>query len=137
MRKKLLDTSFLMCYYYPSLRLLEAEWKPETRRMKDADYKKTMLGFVENVTATKPRFILVKATDFVYVIDPEVQQWVNNEVISVLIDTGAEKMAFTLNPDLITQLSIEQTMDSPSAKTYLQTHYFVDEKKARKWLMEV
>ena len=112
-----------------SIHLLIARWSKESEFMSEDEFKNVNLLYVSAFEANALKYMLINAKFFLFPIYPELQEWVNQEVITKLIGNGLQKVAFVISEELIPQLSIEQTMENTSFSQYFST-----EEAAKKWL---
>ncbi len=105
-----------------------------TENMETDEFKKEMLIFVEMCKKYKPDKELVNLLDMRYIIVPEEQEWMDNEILQKYI-TIIKRGAFLVPTELVAQISVEQTMEEEAGQKFVQ-QYFENEDKARKWLME-
>ncbi|HAS47494.1 MAG TPA: hypothetical protein DCS93_43865 [Microscillaceae bacterium] len=82
----------------------------------------------------QPKKALGNMMDFQYIIDPGVQEWINEQIFSVYAQIGFTKIALLPSEDFVPNLSIKQTMEGDTSKAF-NTKYFTDEKKAKDWLL--
>ncbi len=106
----------------------------ETSEMTTDEFKKEMQIFAEMCEKHKPERELVHLLDMKYIIVPDVQEWMNNEIFPKY-ENIIKRMAFLVSTELASQMSVEQTMDEEVGQKFIQ-QYFDSEEKARNWLME-
>jgi hypothetical protein len=81
----------------------------------------------------QPENIFVDAREFDFLIVKEMQEWINNNVITAFNDVNLKKWAIVIPPQFLHQVSIEQTIDANPANTF-KTQYFETEHDALSWL---
>ena len=82
-----------------------------------------------------PKRMLVNSSDFMFTIDPELQQWTDTTIFTRYIQAGVKKIGFVVSKDLFASVSVEQTMDEIEAQAF-QTAYFDNETEAKEWLIK-
>ena len=68
-------------------------------------------------------------------IDPEDEQWSNENWFPRALQTGINRMALVPSEDVFNSISVENIMNSV-AGTGLVTHYFKEADEAKSWLKE-
>lgn len=128
------SSNYVEIIYEKNNSLIIDKFLSTTDKMKTEDFKKEMLIFVEKCEEYKPERELVYLLDMKYAIIPEVQEWMNNKIFPKYKNI-IKRMAFLMPEDLLSQMSVEQTMEEETGEGFTQA-YFDGEQKARKWLME-
>lgn len=113
-------------------RIMKLVWKPETEDMNDEDFKREMLNYVDRLDK-KPRRILHQMQEMKFIISPELQEWVDENVNKPAIDAGVTKAAFLLSSDIFARVSTEQTNEGENLND-ISIAYFEDETEALNWL---
>jgi len=111
------------------------EWFKTTEEMTDEQYKTDMLKFAELAILHKPKYHLIISVNFLYTITIGMQDWTNSTIFPKLISAGITKIAFLVSNEILSQLSIEQTLEENNASTFA-IKYFDIEADAKKWLLE-
>ncbi len=127
-------SNYVEIIYEQENSLIIDKFLPTTEDMDPEEFKKEMNIFAGMCEEHKPERELVHLLDMKYVIVPEVQEWMNNEIFP-RYENIIKRMAFLVPSELFTQISVEQTMDEESGQKFVQ-QYFETENEARKWLME-
>lgn len=128
-----INTPFSKFKFHEDGSLLEWTWNSESRYMEDDRFKEEFKSFLEIVKQREPRKILIDALDKDFVIDLELQDWVNKEIFSKLYGIDINKIGFIMSKDFITQLSIEQMMSEDEAVNF-NIAYFVNRFELNEWL---
>ena len=114
---------------------LEAIRMPATAFMTEEDYKEDVKHWLAAIEDTKPKYQFIDGRDMKFIIIPEFQTWINENLIAPAIKFGLRKVAFLESPELFAQVSVEQTMDE-NKDSILKVKYFEDKNKAKEWLFE-
>jgi hypothetical protein len=76
----------------------------------------------------------VDARKFEFVILKDMQGWIQENIISVLNQVGVQKWAVISTPEFVSQVSIEQTIESKRNNIF-KAEYFDSEEDAMRWLL--
>ncbi len=134
MRRKLKKTEYVTYYGDLDVSLLEQIWENEEENMTTEDYKNDMKNYLNLVTAYNFKLNLINTKFFGYFITPEVQAWVDENIFTITKNI-VEKIAFVVPTDIVSQISIEQTMEEANALGYKKVAYFNTNEEARIWLL--
>lgn len=119
-------------YFFKEDNLLKHIWLQATENFLEEEFKNEMMKYREGVKTYKPSLVLINAQNLKFVIRPELQAWID-ENIAVVTNKILTRIAFLMPPELINQLAIEQAMEArESAK--LRVRFFKDESLALSWL---
>ena len=105
-----------------------------TELMKPEEYIEELTVFIDLVKKYKPKRVLGDMINFKFVITPDIQEWVNENLFSVYIEIGFKKIAILLSTSFVEQVSIQQTLEEAESGSFA-TAYFDDEKTALAWLL--
>ena len=120
--------------FEPENKILYIEWFRTTEDLTEEEYKEESLaipGFAKEKEADK---ILINAVNSLFIVTPEIQDWVNKNIVHKYLEAGVLKLAILLPTELFTQISIEQIVDDSIAVAQKRIQYFGDEAAARQWL---
>lgn len=121
-------------FYSPDTHLLKQVFTEKAKCMAWSDYQKELTKTAEYVSNYRPSLLLVDAREFGFVILKDMQGWIQENVISVLKEVGIQKWAVITTPEFISQVSIEQTIESKRGNNF-QSQYFDSEEEAMNWLL--
>lgn len=108
-------------------------WKPASASLNDEGFKKEMLQQVKAVEITKAKAALTNALELKYAIHPQMQDWMNKIIFLKFLELGIKQLAMLQSRELITRLSIEQTMSEKEGKSF-KIKYFSNKQDAEEWL---
>lgn len=114
--------------------LITTIWNKLSFHMTDEIYQNEMLNYAQMVEKYKPLRLLVDSHYFEFVISPVMQEWTNNTIFPRVLAAGLKRVAITVPPNIITQLSLEQTMSEPTGNNFI-TRYFGNRGDAVQWLI--
>ncbi len=105
----------------------------QTAHMTATEYINELKIFIKLVKQHRPKYVLGDMIEFGFVITPDIQEWINENLFTVYQEIGFKKIAILLSKEFIASLSIEQTMDEDSSKSF-KTAFFDNAKTAQAWL---
>ena len=115
--------------------LLEQKWLDASIEMTDEAYKAEMHTYLKTVEQFKLKHALINSKKFGYAITPNIQTWVDQE-IATKANKIVEKIAFVVPVDIMSEISIQQTMEEAEAVKYKKIAYFDNSQKALEWLLK-
>lgn len=118
-------------------KILYVEWFPESEHITDEEYLDASRKTPEFALQNKAIGILMNTLNFRFVVVPEIQKKLNEEVIPQYLKNGVKKFAMLIPQQLFSQISIEQAVDYSSNEVKQNVRYFDSEEKAEKWLTGV
>ena len=124
----------LHLFYSPDTHLLKQVFTEKSRSMDWPEYQHELTRTNEYLSNYRPSLLLVDARKFEFVIQKDMQGWIQENVISVLNEIGIQKWAVISTPEFISQVSIEQTIESKRENNF-QAQYFDKEEDAMDWLL--
>lgn len=117
-------------------KVTEQVWYATSENMTEEEFKEFMNFWREFVIENGVKYHLIDAKEFIFTIEPEVQNWVATEVVGPAVQQGFEKIAQILpEKDLFAQVSVEQTMDENAQQGGLNFAHFASVEEGRKWLL--
>ncbi|HAS43387.1 MAG TPA: hypothetical protein DCS93_23105 [Microscillaceae bacterium] len=129
----LVETEFAQMSFQEEDSLYILRWKSDHQNLNDDLFKEQVNIWLENIKKCRPQRLLVDTSLFNYVVVPEIQDWFDEKVFALYPQIGVQKQAMLLPEDLFTQVSIQQTNESPKNQTF-EVNYFDNEQKALEWL---
>ncbi|HAS43236.1 MAG TPA: hypothetical protein DCS93_22340 [Microscillaceae bacterium] len=119
-----------------NFQLLTVTWNPNTEDMDSDTFRKELLSKIELVKHYKPQFHLIDSREFHYVISPDEQIWVSENIFPGYAQNGVRQLAFLVSEDFIAQLSISQSIEEDKTAAF-RVKYFSDMVEAKSWLFEL
>ncbi|WP_020530000.1 hypothetical protein [Flexithrix dorotheae] len=113
--------------------IIEYHWTEETVNFTEKEYKSEHMVIGDISEKYNIEKHLVDTLKFRFIITPEYQNWINDNLFPRLVKSGTKKLAFVVPEYIFPQVSIEQTMEQEAA---FQTQYFDNLEAGRKWLAE-
>lgn len=131
---KLLDNEYISISFDIQTSMMFVVRKTEVLK-NDDNYKKTILIWKEIIEEHKPQKQLIDYSDFSQAISPEMQTWINENLIYPAIKAGLKKNAIIISKDKLAQISVEQTMDEIHGLKVFNK-YYDNKEDAINWLNE-
>ncbi|HAS40367.1 MAG TPA: hypothetical protein DCS93_07810 [Microscillaceae bacterium] len=132
MKQPVLTLKFCQHYYNSDKKMLEQVWTNNSESMTTENFKSVMLAYVDLYKQYDVQQVLVDSREMRYLVEPEVQDWVNANIIAVILPY-LRKLAFLLSSDVFEEVSIKQAMEEQQEDLPFETKYFGDEQQARDW----
>ncbi len=106
---------------------------PETLYMTDGDFKKELLEWSKLISKYKPTKGIIDATEFYFVVSPELQVYSLKETFKIALNNGLNKLGIVQPKDFFAKLSVEQLFDKENIGS-LNLNFFTSLEKAEQWL---
>ncbi len=100
--------------------------------MTEEQYKAQIINWQKINTKYRPEKILVDNSAFDFIIRPDLQSWVSDNLLKKSENIGIRKIAFILSPNIFTNVSIRQAMEEENL--LIQFKFFDNIEQARQWL---
>ncbi len=130
------QSKYLHLAYFAESKLIEMTWLPATVNMSDAEYKKELLNYLEITKELRPLKVIPDTREIQFVIHPELQEWTNQVIFPVGLSINLNQIAFVASQEMISQLSIEQTMEEENGTKFI-TRYFSNKEEAKAWILSL
>src|SRR6478672_9179717 len=116
----------LNLFYSPDNHLLKQVFTEKSKSMNWHQYQHELVKTAEYLNQYHPSLLLVDARKFEFVILKDMQGWIQENIISVLNEVGVQKWAVISTPEFVSQVSIEQTIESKRNNIF-KAEYFDSE----------
>lgn len=116
--------------------LLELTWASATEDMTTEEYKNEHVELLEFMLAMKIEKILGNIKELAFVVNPKVQEWMNENIFVPAMKAGFSKLAVVMSTEFFSQLSIEQAMEEEVGQQII-TKYFDDVEEAKEWILNI
>jgi len=133
--KCIYENHYWKIFWHEGGQIIHFVFSDQTEYMTVEQYYDMLGNFIPIIKEYKPKNILADTTHFRFTITPDVQEWINEHILSLYSEIGVKKHAVLLSSDLFTLVSVEQTMDDYQEGVFIN-HYFEDSQKALDWLLE-
>ncbi len=128
------ESKYVKMDYCDENGIFELTWLPASEDMTDEDYKVEHKEFLRIILDNKVEKVLGNVRDLAFVVNPDLQEWMNENIFIPIIKAGSMVFGLVASEQLISQLSIEQLMDEEIGKQ-IPTKYFSDRDEAKNWLL--
>ncbi len=98
------------------------------------EFKKIINKWQITIEKYKPQKQLIDYSDYSFSITPELQQYINDQLMKPAYEAGVRKVAFLISHDLFAQMTIEKTVQKNTEEMF-EIKYFDNFKKAKDWLL--
>ena len=133
-RKKVLTHQLADLYFDETTSYFEERWKLATKDTTDEIYKKYQNEKIEVSKKCLPKLFICDTRNFLFIFSTEMQEWTDEVVMNFWDSTPLEKLAFIASKELVSQMSIELSMEENTHKYPIR--YFETEEEAKAWLLE-
>ena len=123
-------------HFFPETEILETIALPTTERMTAGEFQQDCLNQVEIMLKYRPKKNLYDTRNMYFPVTPDLQDWLNETIFPVLIQIELTISAIVMSQEMISQLSIEQTMNEPEPAK-IMTQYFDNKETAHQWLLSI
>lgn len=130
------ESNYLQIDSFEEERLLELTWLSATKDMTDEEYKNEHIELLKFMLEIKSEKILGNIKELGFVVSPEIQTWMNENIFIPAMEAGFNKLAVVMSTEFLPQLSIEQVMEEEAGQK-ITTHYFDSIEEARDWIKKV
>ena len=121
--------------YYSAIKAIHFAWQPMTEFANEQDIKDIFDEYLEAVKIYAPKTLIADEREMKFVMDPDFQQWVNQQVIPEILKLGVERFAIIKSKEFFVNLSVEMTFDESSAKKD-NKKFFSDLTSAKDWIRQ-
>ncbi|MDW7690452.1 hypothetical protein R9C00_23165 [Flammeovirgaceae bacterium SG7u.111] len=119
--------------FFEEKSLFKMQWNSGAEEKGEEWYKSEMLIYIELVEKHNVKFVLIDVAEVSYALKPSLQHWMEENILRRGEKAGLQKTAVIVPPDIIMELSIEQTFDE-AVNSKVQRRVFGDYKEAEVWL---
>lgn len=129
----LIENKYVNIKFFKSEKLFRIEIKESVNQIQK--FKDQLLIFIDFAKIYKPVKALWNLKKFNITIDSSLQKWIDNEINKKELEIGIIKESFVFPDEMLTSLTVEQTMAENFGKK-IKSHFFSNEEDALKWLLE-
>jgi len=127
------QTSYHTILYDANANIIGNRWDKSTADISAEEFKAEIMEFQKIIETKHPKGIMGNTLDLLFPISPEIQDWIVNNLFAAIVPAGVKKYAIVVPSDFLTQLSVEQTVESETSGGF-QTKYFDNETAALDWI---
>ncbi len=130
--KEIFSNRYQVFYYDRRRNYFVNIWHPESQHLEDTEYKRQQMILWDKVREIRPQFVISDNTNFLYSIDPELQDWVASEIDKLIDEVRLERIGIVISKDFIALLTIRQTIEEGRFQDI--TRFFETQQEAESWL---
>ena len=105
-------------------------------RMEDeANMRRNLLKFLEVMERYNPDKILWDMRELKFVIYPDFERWIDENIHAKQVELGIVKKAFVMSTTANAQIGLEEVLDNEYGRQ-IETAYFLTREQAMDWLKE-
>lgn len=135
MKGKLLhESDYWTIYWHDNAKCLHFIFSSATGDMDVEEYLEELKTYISLTKEYKPLNIYADTREFAFTITPDVQEFIDENILALYSKIGTEKHAVIVSKDLFASVSVEQTMDENAGDQTFKNEYFDDPEQAEKWL---
>lgn len=97
-------------------------------------YKEEFLLWLGLIKKHKPRLHLIDERHNHFPIEPQLQQWMNENIFQAALKAGVERIALVTSKDFVAHLSQQQVLDEDQGQKF-EYQFFKTIKQAYAWLL--
>lgn len=131
---KVYQSKYLEVHFFADWQLIEMIWLPASTDMTTDEYKSESLIFLDFVQQLQPKRILADTRDLFFIIVPDTQEWVNEQILKPSQAIGLMQSATVVSQSIFTLISVEQMLEEPEGLK-INNRYFDNREEARQWLL--
>jgi hypothetical protein len=102
--------------------------------MDTQDFKDAVSNLTLMIEAYKPTSLLINAEKFDFTIEPDLQEWYKENIITKYLQSHLKHIGVIKPQDFITGLSMEQMFGSVKSSNTITLHFLNDITEADNWV---
>ncbi len=106
----LYDTDYMQIRFDKTQDFITIIRKTATENMTVEEFKRDNLMWAKYMQEKKPSKMLVDGQNFKFLIEPELQHWLDENLISPAIKAGLKKYVYVMPKELYITISLDQTL---------------------------
>lgn len=136
MSQELFSGEFCTISYDQDQQIITIKWHEKTSTLDEQEFKDNIAHLLLLIEAYKPSNLLINAQQFLFTIDPELQEWYQENVIPRYIEANISKISIVKTQDFFTNLAIEQMFEKAKLSNQLMVNHSKDINEANNWFNE-
>lgn len=128
------QNQYITMYVDQDKSLINDVWQPTSDTMSLNEFKEILTIWKDCIIQNKLSKSLIDARTMAFVIDPEIQGWIAEEINTPARKAGLQKVATLLPSSIFEKVALEQTMSELEEIEGFQRKMFDDEALAKEWL---
>jgi len=126
---------FVTAFFDQKHSLLVDVWHDTTERMTNEQCWTILKSWSHFPETYKPSRILIDSREMLFVLTPDMHEWIATHITNPSVSFGLKKMATLLPLSMFEQVSMHQAVREVAEERGLQNRIFEDEAQAKKWLL--
>lgn len=127
------DSQFKTISFVEADALMITQWKPASYSLDDSTFKEEMTKWIAQAKIYLPQKLLIDSIDFKFILVPETQQWLDQQIFTVYSEVGVKKKAFLTSSDFISQVSLQQHTEQVENGSF-EVAFYDSKEDALAWL---
>ena len=128
------QNQYITIYIDQDKSLINDVWQPTSATMSITEFKEILTTWRDCIVEQKLSKSLIDARAMAFVVDPETQGWIAENINAPARQAGLQKVATILPASIFEKVALEQTMSEFDETEGFQRKMFSDEKLAKEWL---
>jgi hypothetical protein len=113
---------------------IQITWLSQSANMDTQDFKDAVSNLTLMIEAYKPTSLLINAEKFDFTIEPDLQEWYKENIITKYLQSHLKHIGVIKPQDFITGLSMEQMFGSVKSSNTITLHFLNDITEADNWV---
>ncbi len=113
---------------------IQITWLSQSANMSNQDFKDAVSNLTLMIEAYKPISLLINAEKFDFTIEPDLQEWYKEDIITKYLQSHLKHIGVIKPQDFITGLSMEQMFGSVKSSNTITLHFLNDITEADNWV---
>lgn len=134
MLTELFHSDFCKIHLYKEQKSIQIIWLDQSANMNDQDFKDAVSNLMLMIEAYKPTGLLINAERFEFTIDPDLQEWYKQNIVSQYLQSNLQRIGVVKPQDFITGLSMEQMLNSVTTSNKITLSFLSDVTEANHWI---
>lgn len=128
------QNQYVTIYVDSKKSLINDIWQPTSATMSIIEFREILTTWKDCIVEQKLSKSLIDARAMAFVVDPETQSWIAENINTPARQAGLQKVATILPASIFEKVALEQTLDEFDETENFQRQMFSDEKLAKEWL---
>ncbi|WP_299452106.1 hypothetical protein [uncultured Microscilla sp.] len=134
MLQELFNSDFCTISFNKSQQNIHIAWQTPPVVMENQDFKDSITQLIFVIDAYKPISLVINAQQFNFTIEPELQEWYQQNIIPKYIEANIKKIGIIKPQDFVTGLSMEQMFKAVASSGKINLSFFNDIDAVNDWL---
>jgi hypothetical protein len=128
------NSKYMHLAFFAEQTLMEFTWLSATKTMNTDECKQEFSNYLRIARLRGPMRVIVDTSNMYFTLNIELQDWVNQTVLTPLSSLGGQKLAFVISQDFFAQLATKQLMDEKGGLKS-EIKYFDTKEAAKQWIL--